>query len=91
MIRYLHLSAILSACLAAESAFAQPMCIGTADALAQLYEQKFKAANEGQLAPDAKVTVYTRESGEFLVIVEQNGKSCIVATGRDWKLAGDAA
>lgn len=46
MIRYLALAMLL-----AGPAYAGPMCIGTADALAQLYEQKFKATNEGQLAP----------------------------------------
>ncbi len=84
MIRYLALALLL-----AGPAYSQPMCAGTADVQAELYKGKFKAANEGQLAPDAKVTVYTSEGGDFIVIVEQGPQSCIVATGKDWQPAGE--
>lgn len=86
MIRYLALALLL-----AGPAQAQTVCIGTADALGELYKGQFKAVNEGQLAPDAKVTVYTGPDGDFIVIVEQGPQSCIVATGKDWQPAGGPA
>lgn len=84
MIRYLALALLL-----AGPAYSQAMCAGTADVQSELYKGKFKAVNEGKLSPDTRVTVYTSESGDFIVIVEQGPQSCIVATGSGWQPAGE--